>query len=815
MLDIFFSCKVMRNFRILFIFLYLGVIFRGFSQTDSLTYTFGRESGATQDSYVLTGKITLKTNGDPLPGVGIHLDGLFSGVSTDKFGFYYLSIPKGAHKVTFRHISHIPIFTQVYLYENAVINLEMEEKNFELEGVVVMSDQPDRNVREPITGITKLTTRELKAIPAFLGEADIFKGLQLLPGVSSVGEGTSGINVRGAKTDQNLILMNEALVLSSNHALGFLSAFNTDVTETFTLYKGNLPANLGGRSGSALNILMRPGDMNSWKGSVGLGTSNGKLLLEGPLAKDKISLIVGGRISNVNWLLNQSRDLDLQNSRLNFYDGYLGLTWKLAQGHTLEANTLLTGDEFLFSDQFGYDWSNRVSSLRYRGILGENLSLSALLADGEFTNAFIDPEGVAAATVENGMNYQQGKIALTWANEKLAVTTGAEGIYYRGKPEQLNPYGPDSGIVPEKVGKEKGIEFSGFLTMEYEFGESTGIVAGLRYSTYAQLGPDTVYQYNPNAPISEDEISGEVIFPEGKIKSYAGLEPRISLRQNINSNTSVKLSYARLFQYVQSVSNTFGPTPIDLWQLSTTYIPPQQSDNFSLGVFRNSSDNKWEYSVDAFYRKGQNQVEYRDFADIFLNPHMETELVFGEGKAYGAEFMIKKNLGVVTGWLAYTYSRSFFRSSSEFEAEQINQNEWFPSNYDKPHEVNFILSRKMYPRGLFNFSVNYATGRPVSAVTASYLLNGGLVVPDYSARNQYRIPDYFRVDVSYTVEKVFSKKGDSLNFSIYNVFGRKNAYSVFWKKDSDSQQLRPYRLAILGAIFPSISYSIQLGGDHD
>ena len=815
MRDIFFSLDEMQKFKILFIFLFLGIIFNGYSQTDSLTYTFGKEGNAKAEALVLTGKILVKSTGEPLAGVGVHLDGLFSGVSTDKFGFYYLSIPKGYHKVTFRHVSHIPIFTEVYLYENGVINLEMLEKNFELEGVVVMSDQPDRNVRESITGITKLTTRELKAIPAFLGEADIFKGLQLLPGVSSVGEGTSGINVRGAKTDQNLILMNEALVLSSNHALGFLSAFNTDVTETFTLYKGNLPANLGGRSGSALNILMRPGDRTTWKGSVGVGTSNGKLLLEGPLAKDKISLIAGGRISNVNWLLNQSRDLDLQNSRLNFYDGYLGLSWKLAQGHDLEVNTLLTGDEFLFSDQFGYDWTNRVSSLRYRGILGENISLNALLADGDFSNAFIDPEGVSAAQVENGMRYQQGKLSATWANEALAFTAGGEGVYYQGKPELLTPYGPNSAIQPEKVGKEKGIELSAFLTMEYELGQNTGIVAGLRYSTYSQLGPDTVYQYNPNAPITEDEISGQVAFPSGKIQSYSGFEPRVSLRQNLNSSTSVKLSYARLFQYVQSISNTFGPTPIDLWQLSTTYIPPQQSDNFSLGIFKNSEGNTWEYSVDAFYRKGQNQVEYRDFADIFLNPHLETELVFGEGKAYGAEFMIKKNLGVVTGWLAYTYSRSFFRSLSEFETEQINQNEWFPSNYDKPHEVNFILSRKMYPRGLFNFSVNYATGRPVSAVTASYLLNGGLVVPDYSARNQYRIPDYFRVDVSYTVEKVFSKKGDSLNFSIYNLLGRKNAYSVFWKKDSDSQQLRPYRLAILGAIFPSISYTIQFGGGND
>ncbi|GAA0879923.1 TonB-dependent receptor [Algoriphagus jejuensis] len=786
-----------------------------YSQTDSLSFSFGKKDGAHPKTYILTGKITAKESGEPLQGVGVHVDGLFTGVSTDRFGTYFLQVAPGEHRVVFRHVSNVPIFTTILLYENGVVNLAMVEKSYELEGVVVLSEEPDRNVRNPITGVTKLTTTELRAIPAFLGEADIFKGLQLLPGVSSVGEGTSGINVRGAKADQNLLLMNEALVLSSNHALGFLSGFNTDVTEIFTLYKGNLPANFGGRAGSALNILMRPGSKESWQGQVGLGTSNAKILLEGPVVTDKVSLILGGRLSNVNWLLGQARDLDVQNSRLNFYDGYIGLSWDLGKGQVLEANTLVTGDEFQFADQFGYDWANRISSLKYKGVVSENISVSALVADGNFDNAFFDPEGVDAARVENGMRYQQGKFSAVWADDILALTAGVEGVYYKGKPEQMLPFDEASGVEQVQVGKERGIEFSGFLTMEYELGKNTGFVAGLRYSTYSQLAPDTVYQYKENAPISADEIIGEKVYSSGKIKSYSGLEPRFSLRQNLNPTLSVKLSYARLFQYIQSISNTFGPTPIDLWQLSTTYIPPQRSDNFSLGIFKNSKDNSWEYSIDAFYRTSQNQVEYRDFAQIFLNPHMETELVFGQGEAYGAEFLIKKNLGKVTGWLAYTYSRSFFTSESMFEDEQINGNEQFPSNYDKPHEVNFILSRKMYPRGLFNLAVNYSTGRPVSAVNASYILNGGLVVPDYSSRNKYRIPDYFRVDISYTVEKVFSKKGDSLNFGIYNLFGRKNAYSVFWKKDGDSQQLRPYRLAILGSIFPSISYSIQFGGDND
>jgi hypothetical protein len=801
----------MIRFYVSSLFLILIFCFPTFGQTDSLRFSFGKIEGPHPSTYILTGKVTSKDGAKPIEGVGVHVDGVFTGVSTDRFGTYYLTIAPGDHRVVFRHISNVPVFTRILLYENAAVNIQMVEKAFELDGVVVLSDEPDRNVRNSITGVTKLTTTELRAIPAFLGEADIFKGLQLLPGVSSVGEGTSGINVRGAKADQNLLLMNEVLVLSSNHALGFLSGFNTDVTENFTLYKGNLPANFGGRAGSALNILMRPGSKESWQGQVGVGTSNGKILLEGPILEDKVSVIFGGRISNVNWLLSQARDLDIQNSNLNFYDGYLGLNWDLGKGHQLEANTLVTGDEFQFSDQFGYEWSNRISSLRYKGILGENISISGLFADGNFDNAFFDPEGVDAAKVENGMRYQQGKVSATWANDKLALTGGMEGIYYRGKPERISPFDETSAVQVEQVGKERGIELSGFLTLEYELGENTGFVGGLRYSTYSQLGSDTVYQYNPNRPISANEISGETPFPKGKIKSYSGLEPRFSLRQNLNPTLSIKLSYARLFQYIQSVSNTFGPTPIDLWQLSTTYIPPQRSDNFSLGIFKNAKDNSWEYSIDAFYRTSVNQVEYRDFAQIFLNSHMETELVFGKGEAYGAEFLIKKNLGVVTGWLAYTYSRSFFTSQSAFSEEQINQNERFPSNYDKPHEVNFILSRKMYPRGLFNFSVNYATGRPVSAVSASYILNGGLIVPDYSKRNQYRIPDYFRVDLSYTIEKVFSKNGDNLNFSIYNLFGRKNAYSVFWQKDSDSQELRPYRLAILGSIFPSITYSIKWG----
>ena len=798
----------------LILFFFFGITV-AYGQTDSLTFRFGKAQNQHPNTYVLTGKILTEETNEPLQGVGLHVNGVFTGTVTDKYGFYYLTLEPGVHRVTFRHISYIPVFTQVELYDNGVVNLEMTVKSFELDGVVVVSEDPDRNVRNAITGVTKLTTRELRSIPAFMGEADIFKGLQLLPGVSSVGEGTSGINVRGAKTDQNLILMNEAVVLSSNHALGFLSGFNTDVTENFTLYKGNLPANFGGRAGSALNILMRPGDMNAWKGQVGMGTSNGKFLIEGPIASEKASVIAGGRVSNVNWLLNQTQDLDLQQSRLNFYDGYLGLTWKLSQGHTMEANTLLTGDRFQFSDQFGYEWSNRVSSLRYKGILGDHLSVSALAADGDFSNAFIDPEGVEAAQVRNGMRYQQGKISATWAKDQLALTGGLEALNYQGKPEKLLPFGLESGVQPEQVDKEKGVEFSGFLSLEQELSATTGLIAGIRYSSFTQLGPDSVYQYRPNAPLIPSNQIGQEVVGSGKVASYSGWEPRISLRQNLTSSLSLKLSYARLFQYVQSVSNTFGPTPIDLWQLSTKYIPPQRSDSFSLGVFKNSKDNRWEYSVDGFYRASQNQVEYRDFADIFLNPHLETELVLGEGKAYGAEFMVKKNLGIVTGWLAYTYSRSLFRSMSQFQQEQINGNEWFPSNFDKPHEVNFILSRKIYPRGLFNLSANYSTGRPVSAVNASYILNGGLIVPDYSARNQYRIPDYFRVDASFTVEKVFSKKGDSLNFSIYNLFGRKNAYSVFWQRDGDSQQLRPYRLAILGSIFPSITYSIQWGGAND
>lgn len=806
---------ISKVFRILFLF---SLLFgqRVYAQTDSLTYTFGKEANIPKSgTLILTGKIQVEGAKEGLQGVGVHVDGLYSGITTDKFGTYFISITPGYHRVTFRHISYIPIFTQVYLYENGVINLEMKEKNFELEGVVVMSDEPDRNVRNPISGVAKLTTRELKAIPAFLGEADIFKGLQLLPGVSSVGEGTSGINVRGAKTDQNLLLMNEALVLSSNHALGFLSAFNTDVTENFTLYKGNLPANFGGRAGSALNILMRPGNRESWRGSFGIGTSNGKILVEGPLAKEKVSLILGGRMSNVNWLLNQARNQDIQNSKLNFYDGYGAIQWQLKPGHQLELNTLMTGDEFRFADQFGYDWQTRVSSLRYKGLIGEQISVTGLIADGDFTSTFFDPAGVDAAQLTNGIRYQQGKLSATWAGEKFALTAGTEAIRYAGRPEQRSTYLPEVPVVPEQVSKELGVEVSGFLTLDYELGENTGFVTGLRRSMYSQQGPDTVYTYFAGQPIREISISGQEVFPSGKITSYSGWEPRFSLRHNLSEQFSLKLSYARLYQYIQSISNTFGPTPIDLWQLSTRYIQPQRSDNFSAGFFKNSKDNTWEFSLDAFFRRIENQVEYRDFAQIFLNPHLETELVFGKGKAYGAEMLIKKNLGVVTGWLAYTYSRSLFQSQGLFPEEQINRNEWYPSNYDKPHEVNFILSRKMYPRGLFNFSVNYATGRPVNAVNASYVLNGGLVVPDYSDRNQYRIPDYFRVDLSYTVEKVFSKKGDSLNFSIYNLLGRKNAYSVFWQKDGDSKQLRPYRLAILGAVFPSITYSISWGGDHD
>ncbi|WP_194776406.1 TonB-dependent receptor [Pararhodonellum marinum] len=761
-----------------------------------------------KSKYILTGKITDKQTGELISGVGVYIDGLFSGINTDKNGLYLAHLDSGRHRIVFRQLGKRGQPFIVELFGDGVLDVEMENLSFELETIIVRDEEKDRNITNPIAGVTKMNIEEIRLVPVLMGEPDVFNVLQTTPGVTSVGEGSSGLNIRGGQADQNLIMMNEAIVLSNSHALGFLSSFNGDVVRNFTLYKGTVPSNFGGRSAAALNIEMQKGDFEKWNYSATIGTPLTKFLIDGPVIPEKTSMVAALRRSNANWLLNIVNESDVRNSNIKFHDIYLGINHMFSQDHSIDFSLLNTGDYFRFSNQFGFEWNNFVTSLTSNNLLTENFSLIGMAAFGSFNNGFFEPEGADPAIIRNGLYYFQGKITGLLTFEKINITFGGEGVQYQMRPETLMPYTVESGVIEENVSKQKGLEYAPFVSMDWNPTQNFGLSGGLRYSQYRQLGPDSVFRYQEGLPQTSLTISDIDFFETGTIVQYGGFEPRASFRWTFNKVNSIKAGYSSMFQYLQTISNATGPTPIDLWQLSTTYIQPQRSHNFSLGYFRNFKENEWSTSLEGFYRTTQNQLEYRDFADLFLNPHLETELVQGQGLAYGAEFLIQRNSGGITGWLAYTYSRSLIRTTSEFSEIQVNRGNWFPTNFDRPHIVSLVTNFHLGNRRNFNLNFNFSTGRPVTSPTTNYLI-GGILIPDYSDRNQFRIPNYFRIDLSYITNGFVRKWNDKINISVYNLLARRNAYSVFFQRDENSSRLRPYQVSILGSVFPSIAYTVS------
>ncbi|MCL6257895.1 TonB-dependent receptor [Aquiflexum sp. TKW24L] len=792
------------------LFFWITSSHRSLGQTEFKEVSFEQKTQSKRAKYFLTGQVNQLETGEPLSGVSIHIDGFFAGDNTDKNGQYAVSLDSGRHRIVFRQLGKKPSHYIALMYGDGQLDVGLANLDFELEAFTVQAEERDRNIRSPITGVTKMNINDIKLVPAFLGEPDVFNVLQSMPGVTSVGEGSAGMNIRGGQADQNLIMMNETIVLSNSHALGFLSSFNGDALQNFTLYKGTVPSYFGGRSSSALNIEMRKGNKEKWKGSGSIGTAVSKLMIEGPIVPEKTSMIFASRLSNANWLLNQANEVDVQNSKINFHDIYLGVNHQFSEKNSLDFNLLNTGDYFRFSDQFGFEWNNLVGSLTSRNLLTDDLSLVGMVAYGSFNNGFFEPSPIDPSKIENGLYYFQGKVTGLWTLEKVDVNFGAEAIQYQMRPEKQSPLSPESGIPYQTVSKERGMEYAPFVSADWNPSENFSLSGGLRYSNYVQQGPDSVFRYEEGLPISRLTIVGVDFIESGNVVRYNGFEPRLSFRWTFDASSSIKGGYSVMNQYLQTISNATGPTPIDLWQLSTTYILPQRSHNASLGYFRNFQEDEWSTSFEGFYRTTANQLEYRNFADLFVNPHIETELIQGEGMAYGAEVLIQKNSGGITGWLAYTYSRSLIRTTSEFPEIQVNQGNWFATNFDKPHNISLVTNFHIGRGRTFNTNVNFSSGRPVTGLSSNYVI-GGIFVPNFGNRNEFRIPNYFRIDFSYLTNGFVRKWDDKINFSVYNLTGRRNAYSVFFQREGRTPRLVPYQISILGSAFPSFTYTVAFG----
>lgn len=781
----------------------------GQGKYDSIISLGNKDAAIASTQYTVRG-IVKDRQGVEQVGAHVLMSRINKLVTTDKNGTFTMTALPGEYELTVRFLGMKTVVYKVNLYAAAFITVIMDQDVEMLNEIIVLSEAADKNVKGSITGVSKLNIADIKKIPPFLGEADVIKSLQLLPGVSSVGEGANGFNVRGGRVDQNLVMMNGGQMFNTSHLLGFFSAFNPDVTENVVLYKGNVPAQYGGRISSVLDVQNRNGDFEKFHGKAGIGIASGRLAVDGPIVKGKTSFIAGSRFSYSSWLLGMVKNADVKNSNASFYDVNASISQKFSSKHLGSLSYYRSNDYFRFSQQFGYQYGTDLGVFQLKSSISDKVTSQFSASTGHYISSYFDPSGGDGVNIKNGIRYTQVKenIAIE-PFEGHDMNAGAEFSRYSSDPESVKPEGPDSGVVPAQNQRDTGREISVYVSDDFPVTENLSFTAGLRYTLYQNIGESRVYQYSDPNNRTGETITDSTFYSKGQvIKNYGGLEPRVSGRISLANNASIKFGYNRMRQYINLISNTTSPTPVDLWQVSNTYVPPQTGNNFSLGIFKNFKENKWETSIEGFYRVSKDLVEYRDFAQLLRNSHLETELLRAQGRSYGAELFIRKVYGYWTGWLSYTYSRSLVKVPANEGAPTVNEGRWYPSNYDKPHNATLSMVRKFGNSSSFSFNFIYTSGRPTSAISTSYL-SGTAVTPVFTDRNQQRIPDYIRLDLSLTIGSVFKKLDDDLTFAIYNIFARKNAYSVFYQRPGSRPLPEAYRLSMIGTAVPSITYNIS------
>jgi hypothetical protein len=770
----------------------------------------GTRDANNKSTATVAGYIRAAKTGEPVIGASVLIEKPLIGVATDGNGFYSITLPKGTQKLRIRSIGMKSIDRNVLLHSDGKLNIEMDEDVLPLKEVVVESEKDERVLGLQM-GLEKIDIKTMKQIPVALGEVDILKAVLTLPGVQSVGEATVGFNVRGGATDQNLILFNDATIYNPSHLFGFFSAFNADLIKNVELYKSGIPAEYGGRISSVLDIKTREGNKRKWAGSGGISPITGRFALEGPIVKDKSSFLIGGRSTYSDWLLKKIPSSNFQNSKASFYDLNLAITQEINSKNNLYISGYISNDRFKLQGDTAYSYSNQAASIKWRHIFNNKLlgTLTASYSGYDYAinstqnsvNAFNLSYTIDQLNTKADFNY--------FLNSKHTLGFGIGSIHYKLAPGSLQPTGSESLVVPNVLQNEQALESSVYLGDNFEVTPQLSVYGGLRYSFFQNIGPRDLFVYQPGSPKDVSTIIDTVSFTSGKkISHSSGPEIRLSARYSISRNTSVKVSYNRLRQYIQMLSNTTAIAPTDIWKLSDPYVKPLIGDQISIGYYH-SMKKSIEFSIEGYYKIMHNFLDYKGGAELILNHHIETDILNADGKAYGVEFLVKKTSGKINGWLSYTYSRSLLKTAGETDSETINRGEYYPSNYDKPHSVNFIGNYKFNRRFSMSLNFVYSTGRPITLPIAKYTLEGSSRLL-YSDRNQYRIPDYFRSDFSLNIEgnhKIKKLAHSSWSVSVYNLTGRRNAYSIYFK--SENGTVKGYKLSIFGSAIPTITYNFK------
>ncbi|KAA0991109.1 TonB-dependent receptor [Dyadobacter aurulentus] len=782
------------------------------STAESKVHDIGiRKHRITPGNSTITGYVRNAVTGEPVIGAAVFIASPSIGVTTDALGFYALTIPRGKQILRIRSTGMRETQRQVILYSDGKLDIEMRESVIALKEVSVKAGM-DKNVVGTQMGTVKLTIKNLKQVPTVFGETDLLRTVLTIPGIKSVGENSTGLNVRGGSTDQNLIQYNDAVIYNPSHLFGFFSAFNPDVLKDVELYKSTIPSKFGGRLSSVLDINSRDGNKKKFVASGGIGLVTGRLTLEGPLIKDKTSFLLGGRSTYSNWVIKALDNENYNKSSASFYDVNLNISHEINEKNSLFLTGYISDDRFKLAGDTLYNYQNQLASLKWKHTFNTRL-YGVLTASHSKYQYGMEAEGLPlnAFDLKFDINQSNFKADFSYSlNPRHTLEFGLSSIYYKLHPGSFQPRGSQSLIVPDELQAEQAVESAIYLEDKFEVNPRLSISAGIRYSFFQYLGPRNVNTYVPGLPIDYIYQNGVKEYKSGKnIKTYGGPEYRASVRYSVFDNLSLKVSYNTLRQYIHLLTNTMTISPTDIWKLSDPYIKPQIGDQFSLGLYRNFRGNKIEVSLEGYYKNIQNFLDYKGGDSLIMNHNIEAAVLNTKAKAYGVEFMIKKMTGKLNGWLGYTYARTLLRAVDRESPDAPNDGNFYPSNYDKPHDFTLISNYRFSHRFSLSFNFTYSTGRPYTPPIGKYLIDGAQRVY-YADRNQFRIPDYYRTDLAMNIEgnhKVKKLAHSSWTVAVYNLFGRKNPTSVYFQ--TVGGRVNGYQLSIFGQPIPTITYNFR------
>ncbi|NNE25733.1 MAG: TonB-dependent receptor [Saprospiraceae bacterium] len=768
-----------------------------------------------QEKVTLNGYIKDASTGETLIGATAFITELGVGATSNEYGFYAVTVAPGEYTVEYAYLGFQSQVIKVDLRTNQSVDVELYEQATQIEEIVITSEPEDEQVTNIEMSVNKLDISTIQKMPTLLGEVEIIRSIQLLPGVSTVGEGATGFNVRGGSIDQNLVLLDEAPVYNSSHLFGFFSVFNPDAVKDVKLFKGGIPSRYGGRLSSILDVRMKEGNTKKFALNGGVGLIFSRLAVEAPIIKDKMSFIIAGRRSYIDVLAAPFLNEDQSDSRLYFYDLTLKTNYKINSKDRIFLSAYLGRDKFVFGDDAGFSWGNQTATLRWNHLFSEKLfaNVTTYFSDYDYKLSFGDDSANRFDWDARIRNYSIKPEFTLFLNPKNLIRFGGQSIIYQFEPGRA--VGVSEGEVRDiSIDDKYAIESAVYIENEQDISDKIKINYGLRWSYFNYTGEGRAYTYGDAPAGFRKPVESFESFDQWEsIQTYNNLEPRFSIKYQLNTSSSIKASYNRMAQYIHLVSNTTASTPVDIWTPSTNNIKPQIADQVALGYFQNFKKNTYEFSGEVYYKKMDNLVDYIDAADILLNEFLEGDLLTGIGRAYGLELMLKKNKGDFTGWISYTLART------ERQVNGINGNEWYPSRFDQTHNFSFSGFYDLSKRWSLSSTVSVISGTPATFPTNRYEQQGYIVPHNaFNTRNNVRIPLYYRWDIGATLkgkERPDKKWSGEWEFSVYNVLNRRNPFSIFFRQANERAlagqpiATEAVRLSVIGNFIPSVSYNFK------